>query len=107
MLGNLVLLAEEQHSFLLLVNTLILQAKFTLVEGNLTRAMQLLDQAKGIAEEKNLGKLSEKISAEKQLLITQLDTWEDLIQDNAPLKERLTRARLEEYISKALEIVHI
>ncbi|MFX0170892.1 MAG: hypothetical protein ACFE9L_03130 [Candidatus Hodarchaeota archaeon] len=56
---------------------------------------------------KNLSKLSEKVSAEKKLLVAQFDTWEALIQNNAPLKERLARIRLEEYITKASKIIHI
>ncbi|MFX0150563.1 MAG: tetratricopeptide repeat protein [Candidatus Hodarchaeota archaeon] len=107
LLDNLASSALRQHSIPLLVNTLILQAKFTLVEGNLTDAMDLLNRAKAAADEKNLRKLGEKVSEEKTLLVAQLDTWEVLIQNNAPLKERLARIQLEEYIMKASKIIHI
>ncbi|MHA2246404.1 MAG: tetratricopeptide repeat protein [Candidatus Hodarchaeales archaeon] len=107
LLGSLVSLAEQQHSFPLLVNTLILQARFSLVEGNLTGAMDFLNKGKTTADEKKLVKLSEKVSVEIEILINQLDTWEALIQENIPLKERLVRTRLEEYISKASKIVNI
>ncbi len=107
LLDNLASLAQRQHSFPLLVNILILQAKFALIEGNPTDAMQLLDQAKTTADEKNLGKLGEKVSIERQLLISQLESWETLFQNDSSLKERLARIQLEEYISKALKVVHI
>ncbi|MFX0170891.1 MAG: hypothetical protein ACFE9L_03125 [Candidatus Hodarchaeota archaeon] len=52
LLDNLASSALQQHSIPLLVNTLILQAKFALVEGDLTEAMDLLNRAKAAADEK-------------------------------------------------------
>ncbi|MFX0061817.1 MAG: hypothetical protein ACFFC7_06485 [Candidatus Hermodarchaeota archaeon] len=103
LIDNLASLAQEHHSFPLLINTLILQARFALIEGNLTGAMPLLDQAEITAEEKGLGKLSEKVSAEKHTLTAQLDTWKILIKKNAPLQKRLERAQTEDYISEILK----
>ncbi|MFX1513158.1 MAG: tetratricopeptide repeat protein [Promethearchaeota archaeon] len=85
------------------VQTFIIQAQLEIIAGNLSTAMDLLDQASITAEKHELQLLVNKVSLEKRDLTDQLDKWETLIEENAPLKERLERARLEEYISKALK----
>jgi hypothetical protein len=104
LLNNLASLAQQQHSFPLIVDVTILQAKLALIEGNLTKTMQLLAQAKITAEEKKLQFLYIRVIREENHLKTQLSAWENLIKKNAPLKERLAQAQLEEYIVKARKI---
>ena len=97
-------LAQHTTSFPLIVDALILQAKFAMVEGNLIAAENFLVQASITVEEKNLGLLQEKTELEKNRLKEQLESWQKLIQDNRPIKERLEKAQLEEYISAALNL---
>lgn len=98
--------SQEYQASILLVNTLILRGKLSLIEGEFGMAMQFLDQAKSVAEEKQLEYLSKKVTDEEILFETQLDTWKNIIQSNATLQERLARARVEEYISKALKVIN-
>ncbi|MFQ5978114.1 MAG: tetratricopeptide repeat protein [Candidatus Heimdallarchaeota archaeon] len=58
-------LAQARHSHSLVVNSLILRAKFAMIEGDLTAAVQYLEQARVTAEEKSLGQLAEKVTTEK------------------------------------------
>ncbi|MFQ5977753.1 MAG: tetratricopeptide repeat protein [Candidatus Heimdallarchaeota archaeon] len=88
-------LARRRRAFYSIVDALILQAKMTMVGGDLTAAMQFLDQAEITAKEKGLYALVEKAAAERQVLESQYDTWERLIQNNAPLQARLEQARLD------------
>lgn len=53
-------IVEQQHSFALIVDALLLQAKFALIEGNLSQASQFLDQARLTAEEKDLGVIGDQ-----------------------------------------------
>ncbi|MFQ5980580.1 MAG: hypothetical protein ACE5OZ_20775 [Candidatus Heimdallarchaeota archaeon] len=57
--------AQDRHYHILVITSLFLQAKFALIEGDLTAATQFLEQAKGTAEENSLGRLAEKVTAEK------------------------------------------
>lgn len=107
LINNLESLAWRQHSFPLLISTMLLQAKLALIEGNLTEAMQLLEQAKITTEEKKLARLVEKVVEEQKELSAQLDTWKNLVRENTPLLEKLEHARLEDYITKALKTVQI
>ncbi len=99
--------AKETHSFSSVVNALILQAKFTIVDGDLTAAAQLLDQAQITAEEKGLSLLAEKVSEESQELKAQYDNWRRLIHDNAPFQERLEKAQIEDYLTDALKLARL
>lgn len=92
LLNNLASLAQEQHSFPLLVDVTILKAKLALIDGKLTQATQLLAQAKIIAEENELKFLHRRVIGEENYLKTQLSEWENLIKENVPLLERLAQA---------------
>ncbi len=107
LLNNLASLAKQQHSYPLLGDVTILQAKLALIEGNLSKVMQLLAQAKTIAEENELEFLHRRINIEENLLKNQLKTWENLIKKNAPLSERLAQAQVEEYIVEAKKMVNL
>ncbi|MFQ5980037.1 MAG: tetratricopeptide repeat protein [Candidatus Heimdallarchaeota archaeon] len=100
-------LAQDRHSHSLVVNSLILQAKFAMIEGDLIAATQYLEQARVTAEEKGLGRLAEKVTTEKDQLEAQYDTWEQLIQRNAPLRERVEQARVADYLKDVEKLVSI
>lgn len=104
---KITMLAQRQSSLSLNVHASILQAKFAMVEGDLSAAEKFLEQAKNTATEKGLGFLIAKVSAERQNLKGQFDTWLNLIQNNAPFKERLEKADLKEYLKEALKLARI
>ncbi|MFX0087162.1 MAG: tetratricopeptide repeat protein [Candidatus Hodarchaeota archaeon] len=104
LLRRLTAQARQEHSFSSVVDTLILQAKLAMVEGDLTVATQLLDQAKMTAVEKGLTRLREKATMESQQLKEQYDKWQHLIESNAPYTTRLNQARVEDYLSEALKM---
>lgn len=97
-------IAQQQQSSSLVIETLILQAKLAMVDGDLTAAVQFLDKAGTIAEDKRLGLLTEKVSTERQLLDEQFEKWQQLIQSNAPYQARLEQARLADYFTDALKL---
>ncbi|MFX0115089.1 MAG: tetratricopeptide repeat protein [Candidatus Hodarchaeota archaeon] len=97
--------AQTQHSFSLVINALILKAKFAMVEGDLAVAAQYLEQAKVTADEKGLGRLAEIVSAEKQQLGAQYAIWEQLIQRNASFRERVEQARINDYLKDIEKLV--
>ncbi|MFQ5979860.1 MAG: tetratricopeptide repeat protein [Candidatus Heimdallarchaeota archaeon] len=107
LINKIYTLAQQQLSFTLVVDALILKSKFALIAGNLAKASQFLDQARLTADEKDLGSLATKVATERQRLTDQYDTWQRLIQTNAPFSERLEQARLTEYIQAAQRAVNI
>ncbi|MFX0086422.1 MAG: tetratricopeptide repeat protein, partial [Candidatus Hodarchaeota archaeon] len=93
--------ANKQKSYSLIIDTLILQAKLSMVEGDLNASQQFLDRVERIATEKQIQHLLTKVQKEKEQLKNQYEKWESLIQSNAPFGSRLEQAQVAEYINAA------
>ena len=101
-------LAHKQTSPLLAIDALILQAKLTMVEGNLIKAEEFFDRAKKTSEDKNLGSyIISKVSTERKNLEDQYEAWQRLIKDKASFKDRLEQAQLETYLTDALKLARV
>lgn len=94
-------LNETAISLFDIIEALILQAKLYIIEGNFQDALELFDQAKNLAEEKNLSSFVEKVSSEKQRFEEVYEKWLGLIQSNSSIQKRLEYSRLEQYIKEA------
>jgi tetratricopeptide (TPR) repeat protein len=91
-------LSDKSHSFWVLGETYLLQAKIALISLNLEEARKFLTQGQQIAEKYGLKLLANKISNEHDELLKQLRTWENLKESNAPLNQRIKIAGLKEQI---------
>ena len=80
-------IAKEQSSHSLLAETYVLQSKLALLEMNIEKAQNLLNQALLTAEDKGLRTLAIKIYSEKTSLDTQIEKWKHLAKQKAPLCE--------------------
>ncbi len=96
--------AQTQRMIPVLIDTIILQAKFALIEGNAQEALNLLGKAYEWAKDKNLASLTAKTKAQQDIVEKELSQWQELAQKNAPLQERLELANLEEYLQKAIQL---
>ncbi|MHA2247133.1 MAG: tetratricopeptide repeat protein [Candidatus Hodarchaeales archaeon] len=96
--------AQKQQSSALMVMSLLLQTKLTLIHGDFEDASSLLSTAKKIASEKKLGNLLSQVKSEQETVQAELDKWDDLILRKASTHERIEQARLVEYISRAKKI---
>jgi tetratricopeptide (TPR) repeat protein len=88
--------AELQHSYWILCETHLLQAKLALISLDLDEARRFLTQAQKLAEKYGLNKLAMKISNEHDELLNQLNIWENLKESEVSLSERIKLARLNE-----------
>jgi tetratricopeptide (TPR) repeat protein len=95
---------QKQGSYTYLVNTLILQAKLLMIEGDLVTATEVLEQARRTAEKEHLGQLLEKVTIEVQQLKDQYQEWEKRIQANTPIRELLEHAQLKDYLEAAQKL---
>ncbi|MFX1515429.1 MAG: tetratricopeptide repeat protein [Promethearchaeota archaeon] len=96
--------AQDQQMFPEIIEALLLRAKFAIIEGELQQALKYYDQAKLTATEKNLDLLTQKIAGERRTFEFEFDKWQELIQRNTSLQERLKMARIEEYIHDAIKM---
>jgi len=101
-LDQLLELAEKSHSYWLIGETYLLQAKLALLSLDLKEARQLLTQGQQIAEKYGISLLAMKISNEHDKLLKQLNMWENLNESTSSLKERMEFARLSEQMENML-----
>ena len=102
-IGQLLGIAEKSHSYLILCETYLLQAKLSLLTFNIKKAQRFLTQAHQIAERFDLTHLNVRIANEKEDLINKLDLWEILKEDDAPMSDRMELARLDEKFLKMIQ----
>jgi hypothetical protein len=69
--------------------SLILQAKLSLVEGDLEKVNDLLSEVEKIAAEKKIDTLLSQVQREQKRLETELEKWEGMIQRNISITERM------------------
>ncbi|MFQ5980465.1 MAG: tetratricopeptide repeat protein [Candidatus Heimdallarchaeota archaeon] len=99
---RLVDIAQDQNNFFLLAETYMLQSKTALLELDVKHAQQLLNQAQLLAEEKGLPKLAMRISGEYDSLLDQMKKWDDYVDRDASMSERLELARLEDMVVRMI-----
>jgi len=96
-------IAEQMPSYLLLSNVYLLKSKLALIELDIKKAKKFLDQAQQICEEKGLKRLAMSISNEYDVLLLQLAKWEEFIDKNAILTEKLEFADFQRMINQMLK----
>lgn len=94
-------IAEEQHIYPLMVDVLILKSKLALIAGDVSLASKLIDQADQISIEKHLTGIRERILLEKQDLEANLNSWKELVDNNASLYDRINKTKIQNYLQKA------
>lgn len=102
-ISQLLEIAEKSHSYWILCETYIIQAKVSLLTFDIKSAKRLLIQAHQIAERFDLTQLTAKIANEKEDLDKKLDLWEKLKEEDAPMSDRMELARLDEKIVKMIQ----
>jgi len=102
-IGQLLEMAEKSHSYWLLCETYLLQAKLSLLTFDIKKAQRFLTQAQQIAERLGLTQLSARIANEKEDLVKKLDLWEKLEEEDAPMSDRMELARLDEKVVKLIQ----
>jgi tetratricopeptide (TPR) repeat protein len=97
---QLLKIAEDQRSFPYLAEGKLLQAKLALIQMNIEEAKKLLTEAQNTAESHGLSLLSQKISKEHDNLLEQLDEWQTLKSNKAPISDRVKLASVDSVIGR-------
>ncbi|UCC19473.1 MAG: tetratricopeptide repeat protein [Promethearchaeota archaeon] len=95
-------ITEKNHSYSLLTETYVLQAKLALLTSDFKETRRLLTKAQEIAEKYGLNRLAIKISNEHDEFLKQLANWENLNKLEVPLKKRLEIAGVNEQMGNIL-----
>ncbi len=89
-------IAKEQNSYLVLIDAYLLQARLHLIEFKVEAARRILQAAQDFAEEKGLKTQAMVISHEHDKILNQSEEWNELIQQDASIMERIELAELEQ-----------
>ncbi len=95
--------AEKHHAYPMLAETYLLEAKLSIINFNLKKARQSLTKAQQIAEKYELKLLAIKISNEHDKLLQNLEVWEQMKKQNAPISERIEKVEINDQISTMLK----
>jgi tetratricopeptide (TPR) repeat protein len=85
-------MAESAHNYGWLAETKLLQAKLALIQMNTEEAKKLMVQAQRIADLHGLNLLAWGISSEHDKLLEQINIWDKLKKEEAPISERIKLA---------------
>ncbi len=97
-------IARNQNSNILVVETLLLEAKFAIIKLDFSKAEKLLIQSSIITIEQNLQKLSIKVENEKKLFQSEMDRIAQLAQKSAKVQDNIKHARIEEYLTTMIKL---
>ncbi|MHA2309077.1 MAG: tetratricopeptide repeat protein, partial [Candidatus Heimdallarchaeaceae archaeon] len=95
--------AKRQNSFTLAIESLFLQSQLALLELDTQGALEALKQALVIAKDRDLDKLAVKISNEYDVLLEQLDTWEDFTMKLPTIAEKLELTHIENKLEQIIK----
>jgi tetratricopeptide (TPR) repeat protein len=95
LVGNLQEKVTEWKSFKLIVETYILQSKLALMEQDVDKSRNLLEEAENIANDQNLKNLLYRVKEQKDSLMEDLEKWDITVKSDATLSRELI------YIEKA------
>ncbi|MFX1481000.1 MAG: tetratricopeptide repeat protein, partial [Promethearchaeota archaeon] len=96
-------IADKSHSYWILSETYLLQAKLALLTFDIKKAQQHLSQAQKIAEYYGLKQLVMKISYEHDELLRQTKMWENLKNSEVSLSERLELSGLNDQMERMVK----
>jgi len=88
-LAKLINIAEKNHSYLILAETYLLQARLALLTLDLKETRLILTKAQNIAERYGLSRLAIKISSEHDAFLKQQNVWEKINKDDVSLAKRI------------------
>ncbi len=93
-------MAETTHNYYWLAETKLLQAKLALIQMNIEDAKKLMVQAQRIADFRSLNRLASKISSEHDKLLEQVDVWDTIRKEGAPISDRIKLASTSDVLER-------
>jgi tetratricopeptide (TPR) repeat protein len=104
LLDQLYAKAQEQSSFSLSIESLILKARIKIIHGEFDQATKFLEQARLFAEERGITGLIPKIEHEKKRMVDNIGTWTEMLEKTRSAGERLEQMQIVEYLQDIKKI---
>jgi hypothetical protein len=100
LIHKLIEYSKTQSSFSTLAEAHLLKGRLALIQLKFEAAQKYFTQAEEIAEEHDLQRLAQQISAEHDKFLRELDIWQKMELSQSPLEKRLELASTEDIIRR-------
>ncbi len=100
---QLVIIAENQASHNLLVETYMLQSKLALIDFEVNEPRRLMTEAKKLADEKGLQRLSQIVQNEIDALQQEFKRWESILEAKPSKEEMVNLTNLDDLLSRMVQ----
>jgi tetratricopeptide (TPR) repeat protein len=100
---QLVTVAEDQASHPLVVETYLIQSKLALIDFEVNEAQRLMKEAKRLADEKGLQRLSEIVQQELDNLEQEVERWESVLELKPSKKEMVDMTNLDDLLARMVK----
>ncbi|MCE7737580.1 MAG: tetratricopeptide repeat protein [Candidatus Heimdallarchaeota archaeon] len=104
MIDKLYRTGVSTEAYNVIINTLILQSKFALIDGDFAKAMENLDKATSYCEIKGLSSLAKKVNRDRKSLEENITKWRDIGKQSPELYDKIMLASIQEYLQDAQKI---
>jgi hypothetical protein len=93
---NLTSISEEKGLILYHIDALILRSKIVTMQNDLESALEYLEEASVLADTRNLKIYQDRIKAEKETYLQNLDSWNSMVKG-----DKIEKLRLKQYLKFA------
>ncbi|MFX0062860.1 MAG: tetratricopeptide repeat protein [Candidatus Hermodarchaeota archaeon] len=94
---------KEQKNYLVQIKALLLKSKLELLNLQIIKAEEFLEQAKTICEEKGLNRLVMTIIEEQEVFINKRKLWNEMIKEEKSYQERLELTELDNTLTRMIK----
>lgn len=101
LIDNQIKKVDDQKFSLELVELLLLNAKLLLVEGEIEKALKILERVKQVAKSNNFHRMEEKITFEIAQIDREFKKWDTAIS----VRDRIEQVQIEEYLKEAQKMI--
>jgi len=105
LIGKLREIGLKQSAPIIVIVSMILQSKFSLIDGDLVEALKIIEEAEQLAKEKDLIHIQGIAKKEYENISRELTKWKKFIYDNSKLYERIEHADLIDYLKSIQNIL--
>ena len=98
-------IAEKQNLLRLKYEIRLISSRLELIRGNYAKSEQILLELQEFARQNRLDAYEKLLSQELKSLNNNYTKWTELVENNAPMKERIAQAKLREYMVNALKMM--
>ena len=98
--GKIINLAKAQNIHPLIVQSYLLESKLALLDGNTSKASDLITEARLIAERQRLATLIKKTSVAEENLNAKIELWSNFAEKGKHIRQKIEQLKIDDYLKE-------